>query len=182
MSIASVNRPQYHDYSTLFEKCVGCFKCPNSMSRDQISYLTSLSMDGKRRSPKVQPSTRLGIEPRTFWLAVRDFTNCASLTHTAPTSHTLSVCLSLFLFLSKERLLSPSDSVCVYLSVCLSPTHSLCCSICLCLSVSHSLSLPCLSVWLSICFLFTLSFSLFDNVFNDRVARLCNNLHEETSY
>ena len=32
---------------------------------------------GERRLPKVQPSTLPGIEPRTFWLAVRDLTNCA---------------------------------------------------------------------------------------------------------
>ena len=37
---------------------------------------------GKRRSPKVQPSTRPGIEPGTSWLAVRDLTNCANLAHT----------------------------------------------------------------------------------------------------
>ena len=37
---------------------------------------------GERRSPKVQPSTRPGIEPGTFWLAVRDLTNCANLAHT----------------------------------------------------------------------------------------------------
>ena len=36
---------------------------------------------GERRSPKVQPSTRRGIEPGTFWLAVRDLTNCANLAH-----------------------------------------------------------------------------------------------------
>ena len=33
---------------------------------------------GERRSPKVQPSTRPGIEPGTSWLAVRDLTNCAN--------------------------------------------------------------------------------------------------------
>ena len=37
---------------------------------------------GERKSPKVQPSTRPGIEPRTSWLAVRDLTNCANLAHT----------------------------------------------------------------------------------------------------
>ena len=37
---------------------------------------------GERRSPKVQPLTRPGIEPRTFWLAVRDLTNCANVAHT----------------------------------------------------------------------------------------------------
>ena len=31
---------------------------------------------GERSSPKAQPSTRSGIEPGTFWLAVRDLTNC----------------------------------------------------------------------------------------------------------
>ena len=30
---------------------------------------------------KVQPSTRPGIEPRAFWLAVRDLTNCTNLPH-----------------------------------------------------------------------------------------------------
>ena len=38
---------------------------------------------GERRSPKVQPSTRPGIEPGTSQLAVRDLTNCANLAHTA---------------------------------------------------------------------------------------------------
>ena len=37
---------------------------------------------GERRSPKVQPSTRPGIEPGTSWLAVRDLTNCTSLANT----------------------------------------------------------------------------------------------------
>ena len=36
---------------------------------------------GERRSPTVYPSTRPGIEPGTFWLAVRDLTNCANLAH-----------------------------------------------------------------------------------------------------
>ena len=34
---------------------------------------------GKRRSPKVQSSTRPEIEPGTFCLIVRDCTNCANL-------------------------------------------------------------------------------------------------------
>ena len=37
---------------------------------------------GERMSPKVQPSTRPGIEAGTFWLAVRDLTNFANLAHT----------------------------------------------------------------------------------------------------
>ena len=37
---------------------------------------------GERRLPKVQPSTRPGIEPWTFWLAVGDLTSCANLAHT----------------------------------------------------------------------------------------------------
>ena len=36
---------------------------------------------GERRSTKVQPSTRPGLEPGTSWLAVRDLTNCANLAH-----------------------------------------------------------------------------------------------------
>ena len=35
----------------------------------------------ERRSPKAQPSTRPGIEPGTFWLVVRDLTNCQPRTH-----------------------------------------------------------------------------------------------------
>ena len=42
-------------------------------------------MCGKRRLSYVQPLTRPGIELRTFWLAVRDLTNCANLTHTVQT-------------------------------------------------------------------------------------------------
>ena len=37
---------------------------------------------GERKSPKVQPSTRPGLEPGTSWLAVRDLTNCTNLVHT----------------------------------------------------------------------------------------------------
>ena len=57
---------------------------------------------GERRSPKVQPSTRPGIEPGTCWLAVRDLTNCANL------AHTVFVCLlfvCLFVYLLVVRLL-----------------------------------------------------------------------------
>ena len=36
----------------------------------------------ERRSLQFQPSTRPGIEPGTFWLVVRDLTNCANLAHT----------------------------------------------------------------------------------------------------
>ena len=36
---------------------------------------------GERRSSEVQLSTRPGIEPGTFWLVIRDLTNCANLAH-----------------------------------------------------------------------------------------------------
>ena len=54
------------------------------MSRDKTNDLLSLSKDGvaKQGRPKVQPSTLPGIEPGTFWLAVRDLTNCTKLAHT----------------------------------------------------------------------------------------------------
>ena len=38
---------------------------------------------GKRRSPKVQSSTRPGIETRTSWLAVSNLTNYINLAHTS---------------------------------------------------------------------------------------------------
>ena len=40
---------------------------------------------GERRSPKVQPSIRPGIEPETSCLAVKSFTTCANLAHTSLT-------------------------------------------------------------------------------------------------
>ena len=45
---------------------------------------------GERRSPKVQPLTRPGVEPRTSWLAVRNHTNCTNLPHmhTCTCTHT----------------------------------------------------------------------------------------------
>ena len=48
--------------------------------------IMSLSTDCdmvKRSSPKVQLSTKPGTEPRTFWLVVRDLTDCANLPHFA---------------------------------------------------------------------------------------------------
>ena len=51
---------------------------PNRTSRDKTNGFSSLSTDGVA---KVQPSTRPGIEPGTFWLVVRDLTNCANLAH-----------------------------------------------------------------------------------------------------
>ena len=49
----------------------------------RTSRPTTLSTEwcGEGRSFKVHPSTRPGIEPETFWLVVRDLTNCARLTH-----------------------------------------------------------------------------------------------------
>ena len=44
---------------------------------------------GEIRSPKIQPSTRPGIEPSgTFWLAIRDRTNCVNL---ARTRHSIQI-------------------------------------------------------------------------------------------
>ena len=70
---------------TLIDKCVGSFKFPDKTLRDYMNSLTSLSIYGvvkAGRSPKVQTLTRPGVEPGTFWLAVRDLTNCANLAHT----------------------------------------------------------------------------------------------------
>ena len=76
--------PQHRHWSTLIDKCVGSFKSPDRTSRDKTNSLMSLSTDGvaKEGRLKVQPSTRRGIEPRTFCLAVRDLTNCANLAQT----------------------------------------------------------------------------------------------------
>ena len=44
--------------------------------------LTSLSADDLAKGcPKFKPSTRLGIEPGTSWLAVRGLANCTNFTH-----------------------------------------------------------------------------------------------------
>ena len=49
---------------------------------------------GRQLQPgsKVQPSTRLVIEPRDSWLAVRHLTNCANLAHTLQQSHASVIC------------------------------------------------------------------------------------------
>ena len=60
---------------------MGSFKSPVERL-DQRLNVPVHGRCGERRSPKVQPSTRPGIEPGTSWLAVRDLTNCANLAHT----------------------------------------------------------------------------------------------------
>ena len=66
---------------------------------------------GERRSPKVQPSTRQGLEPGTSRLAVRDLTNCANLAHT------------LHLFSTKSKIYLVSVS---FFSASLSCTKKVC--------------------------------------------------------
>ena len=63
---------------TLIDRCAGSF---NVERPDQRFNVPVHRRCGERRSPKVQPSTRPGIEPRTFRLAVRDLTKCANLAH-----------------------------------------------------------------------------------------------------
>ena len=65
-------------FPTLIDKCAGSF---NVERPDQRFNVPVHRRCGERRSPKVQPSTRPGIEPRTFRLAVRDLTKCANLAH-----------------------------------------------------------------------------------------------------
>ena len=69
---------------------VTSLKCPVWIGLNFVSVAGPTSLEssfvvngrcGERRSPKVQPSTRPGIKPGTFWLAVRDLTNCANLAH-----------------------------------------------------------------------------------------------------
>ena len=48
---------------------------------DQRLNVSVYGRCGERRSPKIQPLTRPGIESGTFLLAVRDLTNCANLAH-----------------------------------------------------------------------------------------------------
>ena len=58
-------------------------------------------MNGERRLPKVQLSTRSGIEPGTFWLVVSGLTNYANLAHTG-VGH-VAQCLSLLFLLNKTN-------------------------------------------------------------------------------
>ena len=83
---------------------MGSFKSPDRTLRDQQDQLLNFPVNGQcgeRRSPKVQPSNRPGIEPGTSWLAVRDLTNCAK-----PRTHTYHVTLILTIpkFLSTDSL------------------------------------------------------------------------------
>ena len=137
----------------------------------------------KEDHPKFNPRPGWGLNPGpSGWQS--EILPTVPASHTLHQLHTHCLCVCLSFSFSQKRDSCPLLTLSVFIcpSACLPLILSVALFVCVCLSVSHSLSLPCLSVWLSICFLFTLSFSLFDNVFNDRVARLCNNLHEETSY
>ena len=55
---------------------------PDRMLRNELVQWLDTPLHewcGERRSPKVQPLIRPGIEPRTFWLVVRDLTNSQGL-------------------------------------------------------------------------------------------------------
>ena len=67
---------------------------------------------GKRRSPRVQPSTIPVIEPGTFWLVVRDFTT----SHTPPGGGTHKVTLTrtyvcLFIYFTFSNNFSHTKSI-----------------------------------------------------------------------
>ena len=68
----------------LLREVSGFFKFPDYHFRrlDQRLNVPVRGQCDERRSPKVQPSTRPGIEPGTSWLAVIDITNCPNLAHT----------------------------------------------------------------------------------------------------
>ena len=84
---SSVNSPQHRYYPTLVEKRVGSFKFllpppENVKTVDQRLNVSVLKRYGKRMLPKVQPSTKPGIEPGTFWLVVGDlYQLCKPRTH-----------------------------------------------------------------------------------------------------
>ena len=69
--------PQHRSRPTLFEDYFVPFKSLG-ISIQQLILCIDEQCD-EMRSPKVQPSTRPGIEPGTSWLAVGYLTNCAKL-------------------------------------------------------------------------------------------------------
>ena len=83
--------PQHRSHPTLFEDYFVPSKSPGISIQRLILHIDEQC--DEMRSPKVQPSTRPGIESATSWLAFGYLTNCAKLARSvyqAPTCSSFS--------------------------------------------------------------------------------------------